>query len=68
MYRLMVRAALAAVALSLTLSIVTGQSVTGSGVTVAPAVLALPPAVQIRPALTIALSLACRPAALVELE
>src|SRR5712691_3717486 len=49
-------------------SAIAGQSVTGSGVTIAPAVLALPPAVQIRPALTIALSLACRPATLVELE
>src|SRR5262249_40372878 len=49
-------------------SAITGQSVTGSGVTVAPEVLALPPAVQIRPALSVASSLACRPPGFFELE
>src|SRR5215470_11331771 len=49
-------------------SAITGQSVTGSGVTVAPWVLALPPAVQIRPALSVASSLACRPPGFFELE
>src|SRR5262245_42931738 len=46
----------------------TGQSVTGSGVTVAPEVLALPPAVQIRPALSVAWSWACRPPGFFEFE
>src|SRR5262245_31787921 len=49
-------------------SAITGQSVTGSGVTVAREVLALPPAVQTRPALSVASSLACRPPGFFEFE